>query len=93
MWTNGAPWQRLYFLPLPHGHGSFLPTFAIRRSHVHQQFYFASCFAVDEPVILSTGHGDAAVEVPDHADSPGAGDEFANFAGGQAEFTQEAHLQ
>jgi hypothetical protein len=21
-----APWQRLYFLPLPHGHGSFRPT-------------------------------------------------------------------
>ena len=24
----GAPQQFLYFLPLPHGHGSFLPTFS-----------------------------------------------------------------
>src|SRR5262245_56318610 len=27
-----APWQFLYFLPLPHGHGSFLPIFCSTRT-------------------------------------------------------------
>src|SRR5262249_2132744 len=29
-----APWHFLYFFPLPHGHGSFLPTFGSSRRTV-----------------------------------------------------------
>src|SRR5687767_15913076 len=43
-----APWHFLYFLPLPHGHGSLRPTFGSSR---------LTCFTTSSPPVRA-GRGD-----------------------------------
>src|SRR5512134_2961640 len=50
-----APWHFLYFLPLPHGHGSLRPTFPAVRPEAAGPGWFDVAVAVPPAVAVAAG--------------------------------------